>query len=660
MRYPISRMIFFISVFMVVACSKQKDKSAAAESEAASDDKTSTRPPRSAPPESSPPGDTPFQHGAVRRIGSVTGILLEVPDFDGLPLKEKKRIYAMVDAIEHLEAVNFAMAGADVLRTRRVLLGILKARRSVPDSIREKIEPYSERFFLNVGPLDVFTGERFRPGFIPGELAAAAKAAIDDGIDLGVDDFDGADLGANRLEQLEAMLTSLHPVIFGEDRPRDAKVATDTSSNDAKEKERAKVDEAVFNASLKQLAEPIEKMTSSLDEPASAPFIALIAYAKSPSASAFADYVGAYLNAPAAEVAFLMGPIGPARLVEAGKASLNRFEGIVAIRDRDQSGLLGKLALEIPYFERLIPGNAMFRRAKKEIKLPAAAAYHLVSAAPFGAISLPIFRLPAPTVFLNAPSKVMLFTNVLDGEDRLLGDVMEDMLSAEGPSRARLSKWRRAAATAFWSMKSVVGFELGTRNKSDDKAMRFQSDISAILAEMHADLATLHFIFDPKAQRLGLVPEPECAQAVLDAYLARFLIEAPLDEPDPASRIGRSVIARRIVVRQLLNKHGVTIIKENGHYVVTLTDETALRDGIAKLLADAQRMVSLNEEKSGAQLLAAHGGALPLTWREDVTTRFESRRVPVSWTFLYPELEVTRSKDSSVKDITLKRGMEEP
>ena len=122
---------------------------------------------------------------------------------------------------------------------------------------------------------------------------------------------------------------------------------------------------------------------------------------------------------------------------------------------------------------------------------------------------------------------MLLFTNILDAEDNLLKDAMVEMFSPDGPSRGRLSKWRRAAATAFWALKTVIGFELGTRKPvSGEPRFRMQSDVLAIVAEIHADLAALHFVFDPKIRELGLVPETECASAVLDGYFSRFLIEA--------------------------------------------------------------------------------------------------------------------------------------
>ena len=72
---------------------------------------------------------------SIARIGAVGGIPLAIPDYDKLALPKKKQVLAMVEAIAMAESVNFAMAGADVRQARRVLLGILKAKKRVPESI---------------------------------------------------------------------------------------------------------------------------------------------------------------------------------------------------------------------------------------------------------------------------------------------------------------------------------------------------------------------------------------------------------------------------------------------------------------------------------------------------------------------------------------------
>jgi hypothetical protein len=593
--------------------------------------------------ENAPPPEVP----AIFKVGTVGVIPLSVPDFSKLGLSHKRLVFELSQAVAKTETVNFAMAGPRILRTRRVLQGILNAKGQVPMSIREKIAPYAHRFFLNVGPRDAFTGERIRPAFIPGELAAAAKAAIDSGVDLGIEDFQGVDLGANRLEQLEALLADIREPIFG---PKRGAAEMDTAPEKAEKP--SPEESAAYLSALAEVVDPIQKGVAALDEGAEKEALAALAgYLTSPSMTTFSAFTAKFSSA-LFEVETFIGPFG----IASGGDGARRFQGMVAVRDRDQSALLNRLAAELPYFERRLPGNAMFIRGKKEITIPNVAAYHLVTAAPFGAISMPAFHFPAPMGVQAGASKAMLFTNVLDAEDDVLEDLLLGTLSAEGESKRRMSKWRRAATTAFWALKYVVGFDLGTR-KGDEPTnaapvLRWVSVARGVLAEMHADLAALHFAFDPKLQKLGLVPEPECALAVVDSYLSRFLAEAPI-EANPGTLEGRAVIARRIIMRRLLNTAGVRVIKEAGRYVVLLEDADAFKNGIGELLAEAQRMVSLGEEKSGERLIAEKGGPLPMIWRNDVVSRFDSAAVPIQWTYGYPAVVAKRDEEGGIKDIDI-------
>ncbi|MGD9128602.1 MAG: hypothetical protein PVH19_14590 [Planctomycetia bacterium] len=592
-----------------------------------------------------PPADR--EEKAFPRIGEVGILPLDVPDFAGLPLDRKTTVLTMKQAVLKTETVNFAMAGSRILRTRNVLAGILSAKDRVPPSIGKKIAPYAKRFFLNVGPIDPFTGERIPPGFIPGELAAAAKAALDSGLDLGMDDFAMADLGANRLEQLEALLADISVPIFG---PRKNHDENDTEIEENTTSETAS--ETNHLPALEEIGRSISKCTASSEERTEKDRCeALSGYLTAPSPETFSQFVDTF-TAAALEVETFVGPIGPTH----GADTPRRFQGLVAIQDRDQTPILQKLSELIPYFERRLPGNAMFIRRAKEIILPTVAAYHLVAAAPFGAVSRPGFRFPSPFGQKRGPSKVMLFTNVLDAEDRARKALLSTMLPKEGIFRARRAKWRRAADTAFYAMKYVIGFELGSRKALPRETMTWFSDTQGVLVEMHADLAAIHFAFDPALQALGLVPETECAVAILDGYLAGFLAEAPI-ETNSASPEGRAVIARRIIVRQLLKTDAVRVVKEDEEYIIKVTDAALLRKSIGELLAEAQKIISLNEEKSGELLANEYGGTLPKAWRDDIVERFEKSGIPVQWTYGYPMFIEKNDESGALKDVVLKQAV---
>ena len=68
---------------------------------------------------------------------------------------------------------------------------------------------------IHHGPVVRATGERTRPRFIPGQLAAAAQAALRNGADLDLPEVKGKGLAATRVEELEMLLDLVRPSIFG-------------------------------------------------------------------------------------------------------------------------------------------------------------------------------------------------------------------------------------------------------------------------------------------------------------------------------------------------------------------------------------------------------------------------------------------------------------
>jgi hypothetical protein len=153
----------------------------------------------------------------IEKVGPIDIVPVEVREFKKLSLSAKKRIYHHTLAALEGDAVYYHQLGPMNIVIKRVLDGIEEAGTKVPVQLRRKIEPYSKLFMIHHGNYDSATGEKILPIFIPGELAAATQIAINAGIDLGLDDFRGAELGANKLEQLEAFLAAIRPWIFDRD-----------------------------------------------------------------------------------------------------------------------------------------------------------------------------------------------------------------------------------------------------------------------------------------------------------------------------------------------------------------------------------------------------------------------------------------------------------
>ncbi len=154
--------------------------------------------------------------GGVEKRGDVWILPVEVKGFEKLDLSQKGKVYEKYRAAIKEDDLFYRNNHPQDMRTRIMLEQILLNDKGVTSSIKRKIRSYTVSFWLNRGVVDVKDGRCLRPRFIPGELAAAAQQALRNGAVMDLPRMTGKDLGATRVEELEALLCAVRPGIFCE------------------------------------------------------------------------------------------------------------------------------------------------------------------------------------------------------------------------------------------------------------------------------------------------------------------------------------------------------------------------------------------------------------------------------------------------------------
>ncbi len=152
----------------------------------------------------------------VEKLGDVWILPVEVKGFENLDLSQKKKVYERYRAALKEDDLFYRSNDIQNMRTRIMLEQILLNDKGVTPSIRKKIRSYTVSFWLNRGAVDVLDGRCLRPRFIPGELAAAAQQALQNGAAMDLPIMTGKNLGATRIEELEALLSAVRPGMFCE------------------------------------------------------------------------------------------------------------------------------------------------------------------------------------------------------------------------------------------------------------------------------------------------------------------------------------------------------------------------------------------------------------------------------------------------------------
>src|SRR5262245_25333033 len=140
----------------------------------------------------------------LERVDDAAIVQLYADGFASLPLKDKTLIWHLTQA---------AIAGRDIfydqryrynLEMRDVLEAILANPSGVDTATLNELQRYAKLFWINTGPYNNLTAQKFVLGVTPEALASAAKAAASAGAKFPV---------ANG-ETLDQLLTRLKPMFF--------------------------------------------------------------------------------------------------------------------------------------------------------------------------------------------------------------------------------------------------------------------------------------------------------------------------------------------------------------------------------------------------------------------------------------------------------------
>src|SRR5438093_7673324 len=153
------------------------------------------------PPAVAAPSDRKY---LLERVDDAAVVQVYADGFRDLPVKEKILVWHLYQA---------ALAGRDIFYDQRYahnleMRDVLEAIVSHPDGIDaatlSEIRRYTKLFWINNGPYNNLTAQKFVLKCTPHELAAAAEAARNA----------GADFTSNDGETLDQLLTRLEPMFF--------------------------------------------------------------------------------------------------------------------------------------------------------------------------------------------------------------------------------------------------------------------------------------------------------------------------------------------------------------------------------------------------------------------------------------------------------------
>jgi dipeptidyl-peptidase-3 len=205
-------------------------------------------------------------------------------------------------------------------------------------------------------------------------------------------------------------------------------------------------------------------------------------------------------------------------------------------------------------------------------------------------------------------------------------------------------------------MHEVIGHASGRveerPNGNPQAALREQF---SALEEARADLVALYFLPDPKLAEIGLLSQADqgdVVRAEYEAYTRNALVQ--LRRVRQGTQIEEDHMRNRqmIVTWLMANTRAIDVRKRDGKTFYVMTDPSAYREGVGRLLAEVQRIKAEGDYPAAKQLFETYGVHFDSALRDEVVARVEKLHLPSYSGFVMPRLEAVRDGDA-IKDVKI-------
>ncbi|MEO5923109.1 MAG: peptidase M49 [Bryobacteraceae bacterium] len=632
---------------------------------------------------SAPPAETKQAPAAdtrpylLERVDDAAVVQLYADGFEQLPIKEKLLIWHLYQAAIAGRDIYYDQRYAHALDMRDTFEAVLAHPAAVDKPTLDALQKYAKLFWINTGPYNNLTERKFVLDLAPEAFAAAAKSAA----------TAGASFPTRNGETLDALLERLKPMFFAADYEPSVTVKTPEKGLDIltashnnlyqgvalkdltgfKEKyalnsrlvkingklveEPYKVG-GLYDAQLREIITHLEAAAGFATEPMAKALNALAQWYRTGEEADRKAYDIAWVADTASNVDTINGFTEVYLDARGVKGS---WESVVFFVDQAKTGGIQKLAADAQWFEDHMPWDAKYR--KTGVKgITANAISVVVETGDSGPVTPIGINLPNDSsVREQYGSKSVSLSNVVEAYDKSSDPGLRSEFSWSPEEAARTEKWGSLASELVTNMHEAIGHASGKLDaKLNGKPELAIKEFYSALEEGRADLVGLYFLADPKLAELGLVPaadQAEIVKAEYESYTRNALVQ--LRRVRQGTTIEEDHMRnRQMVVRWLMaNTKAIESKMRDNKTFLVMTDPVAFRAGVAKLLAEVQRIKSEGDFPAAKKLFGDHGIHFDPKLRDEIVARVESLKLPSYTGFVMPRLEAVKSSDGSITDV---------
>jgi len=622
------------------------------------------------------PVDRPY---LLERVGEAAVVQLYADGFRDLALREKTLVWHLAQAAIAGRDIFYDQRYAHNLEMRDTLEAILTHAAEVDRATLAEIERYTKLFWINTGPYNNLTARKFVLACAPADFAAAAHAAA----------RIGARFPLQPGETLDALLARLQPMFFDlavdptvtSKNPRAGKDILTASANNlyvgvTLEDLDWFEEKYPLNSRLVkrdgQLIEEVYRVGGRYGAQIAAivqHLEAAIPYATAAMAAALRALITFYqtgeeVDREAYDIAWVRDKASPVDTINGfvevymdARGIKGAWESLVYCVNEEKTSQIRTIAAHAQWFEDHMPWDPKYRKE----------GVHGVTANAIDIVIETGDSGPMTPVGINLPndqgirekygSKSVSLANVSEAYDRSTLPEFRSEFSWTPEEVERATRWNAFAGELTTNMHEVIGHGSGkvSERLNGNPQTALKEQFSAI-EESRADLVALYFLPDRKLVEFGLVPDDVHEEVVLteyESYTRNALVQ--LRRVREGTDIEEDHMRnRQMIVHWLMaNTAAIDVRTRDGKTYYVMTDPTAFREGVGRLVAEVQRIKGEGDYDAALALFTAYGVHFNPALRDEVVARVDHLQLPSYTGFVMPKLEPVTNTAGEIIDVTI-------
>lgn len=625
-------------------------------------------------------------HYQDERFADLQLLRYRLNGFEKLTLQQKELVYYLSEATLWGRDITFDQFGKYNLRIRKVL-EIIYCDLTVPHDTEEfkAFETYLKRVWFSSGIYHHYGCEKFKPGFSLEWLREqllqvdARKLPLKEGETVSqlceelfpvifdetvlpkrVNKADGEDLlltsachfydGVSQAEA-ERFYEAMKQANAHDTEPASYGLNSTLVKEDGELKEQVWSADGKYANAIRHIIYWLEKaMDVAENEQQKKVIRLLITYYKSGDLKDFNKYCIEWLKEHNSSIDFINGFIEVYGDPLGLKGS---WEGLVEYIDEEATQRTRTISDNAQWFEDHSPVDPRFRKP-----VVRGVSANVICAAMLGGDEY-----PSTAIGINLPnadwiraeygSKSITISNITDAYNKAAhGNGFKEAFVIDKQTLSLINQYGDICDDLHTDLHECLGHGSGRLLPGvDPDALKAYGNT---IEEARADLFGLYYMADPKLVELGLVPDGEAYKSQYYSYMMNGLMTqliriAPGHQIEEAHMRNRALIARWCMAQGDV----VRLVKRDGNTYVEITDYEALRQLIATLLAEVQRIKSEGDFAAARQLVEQYAVKVDPVLHEEVLARYNQLNLAPYKGFINPMLLPVRDQEGRICDIQI-------